>query len=364
MRRKSKYKQNRYYLWLLIILMAIITAYFGQNPNTSFVAPSVDSEDKGMKLGQIYETLPNLQQCREGIVKDFEKQKVLDRVNFIRSLHDLPLVRYQDNSNSYNAKAALIYAANDEQSDKNIDLNEQKCWSEEGEKGIKNSLGYSVFSSRAYSTSFWVRSEHFVDALFQDSRKDGLRRRELFLSPFLNYISFGRADGFPDYSKTQILTYEEEEIETQVARVTSVALEVITENKSSQSLKQNFIAYPYHNYPNELFQKDEYIKGYPPLSFSAIADPNNPQNNQNIDFSLAIIEIHDRQNKLLPVHSIKIEESRIGLGKILSWKVDELQYDRRYYVKINNVKVNETKINYNYWFEVKRDRFSQPIINN
>ncbi|MEM9541623.1 MAG: hypothetical protein AAGA60_19275 [Cyanobacteria bacterium P01_E01_bin.42] len=334
----------------------MVTAYSGKNFNTSFVSPSVDSQDKGVRLQQVYETLPDLKQCREGIVKESEKQKILNRVNFIRSLHELPLVRYQDNTSHYNAKAALIYAANNSQNEKELPQDRQKCWSEAGDKGLKNSMGYSVFSSRVDSTSLWVESEHFVDALFQDSRRNGLRRRELLLNPFLNSISFGRADGFPDYRDTKVLTYDEEEIETQVNRTTSVALEVIADRENSQTPKQNFIAYPYQDYPAELFQKDEYIRGYPPMSFAAIADPNNPQNNQNIDFSIAVIEIRDRQNDLLPVDSIKIEKSSIGLEQILSWKVDDLQYNQRYNVNINNVKVNNRPINYTYWFEIKSDR--------
>ncbi|MGK7925843.1 MAG: hypothetical protein AB4290_11445 [Spirulina sp.] len=349
---------NRNYFWFLIALAALYIAYYGRNWNTSvFISstdtPSVDLHETRVSLQQIYEIIPNFKQCREGVIKESEKQKVLNRVNFIRNLHELPPVTYQSNDDRNTAKAALITAVNSDEDNEDIAENQKKCWSEEGEAAIQNSTGYFVFYPDSRSTFSWVNSEHFIDALFQDPRRKGLGRRELLLNPFLSAISFARADGFPDYSHTEILTYEEEEVETSVTRVTSVALHIVSKNKISQNLKREFIAYPYLNYPYELFQKDEYVRGYPPMSFSAIADPNNPENNDKVDFSIATIEIRDKRKQLIPVRSITIEESRIGLGKILFWYVDELKRDRLYHVKINNVKVNDRDLNYTYWFKLK-----------
>ena len=108
----------------------------------------------------------------------------------------------------------------------------------------------------------------------------------------------------------------------------------------------DFVAYPYEEYPRNLFLKNWY------LSFSVIADRNNLWNNEKVDFSDTVIEIHNEDGEVLQVNSIYYDNEGYGIPNNLQWKVNEIKYGIKYTVNIKNVKVFGINKDYEYWFNL------------
>jgi len=68
--------------------------------------PPVPTFPQPTEIDDIYDILPDIQSCYEGVLKDSEKQRVLAELNFIRNLHGLNPVSYNYEDDIYTAKAA------------------------------------------------------------------------------------------------------------------------------------------------------------------------------------------------------------------------------------------------------------------
>ncbi|MGQ9869202.1 hypothetical protein [Leptodesmis sp.] len=119
-------------------------------------------------------------------MKQDEKDKVLKRINEIRTLHQLQPVTYSVNRELPAAQLALIRAANAE---KETPINSSfRCWSSLAEQNVFNNVGYSVhYSSNGTNRSAMslIKSEGFLAGMLQDSRRGNLAARRLLLNPFL-----------------------------------------------------------------------------------------------------------------------------------------------------------------------------------
>ena len=98
---KRQFLKNKYVLFLglcflLIVYCVIIAPDFSDNTD----------------LSMFYEKEPDIQNGYEGILKDSEKQKDLNLLNYVRERHRLRPVIYNFSDDLYAAKAALIIAAN------------------------------------------------------------------------------------------------------------------------------------------------------------------------------------------------------------------------------------------------------------
>ncbi|NLB18827.1 MAG: CAP domain-containing protein, partial [Syntrophomonadaceae bacterium] len=268
-------------------------------------------------LGEIYELLPYTTCCYEGILRDSEKYKALDRLNYIRSLHGLNPVSYNYQDDIYTAKAALIIVANEKMNHKPDPS--YKCYSEEGYTGSSTSNLYMCWGWRSQPP----KTERFIDDWIIDDRVESLGHRRWLLSPFLKHTSYGRVD---------------------VPGFTGAAIKVI--NKNNADANVDFVAYPFQNYPGSLFLKDWY------LSFSVVADKKNPWDNSSVNFHNVIIEIKDDNGKSLAVNSIKCNNEGYGVPNHLQWKVTGLKNGVKYTVNIKNVKVLGNNKDYEYWFKI------------
>ena len=356
-------KKNIKSILVLIFLgMAALSYSLDLVENT----PSVDS-NRLVSWQKIYQTTPSLSSCKEGILSDSEKGRILDRVNYIRELHQLPPVAYQPSNGLTMEKAALLSAANNEDDVDNF----RYCITEPFRKLIQESLSENlirygvVYQAVVGSTNTpinSVESAYFIDSLLQDTRRKNefsqqsysLYSREILLYPFLSSIDFGRADGIPPYTITEIPDLDGEFQEINTNYVANIVVKPQSFKQSALEMPWGAVAYPYLDYPRELFQENEYARGYPVMSFSVVADRNNRNNNKNIDFSQSFIEIRNEENNLVLINSKAINKSRVGLGSILFWRVDDkLENNKHYKVKIGNVKVNNRLFDYNYWFRLK-----------
>jgi hypothetical protein len=109
-------------------------------------------------------------------------------------------------------------------------------------------------------------------------------------------------------------------------------------------MKNNFVAYPYENYPAELFDKTWY------LSFAALPDKTHKRDNSDVSFKKAIIEITDDKNNKIIISSKKEDNLGYGISNILAWKASGLKENVKYNVLISNVDAKDDVIDYSYYF--------------
>lgn len=268
-------------------------------------------------INDIYDILPDIQTCYEGVLKDSEKQKALEELNFIRSLHGLNPVSYDYEDDIYTAKAALIIVTNEEMN--HHPDQSYKCWTEEGEFGSSRS---NLYMSWGWEDKI-PKSEDFVIGWIIDEGVESLGHRRWMLFPFLSNTSYGRVD---------------------ILGFTGAVIKVVNDEINPSNV--DFVAYPYEEYPRNLFLKNWY------LSFSVIADRYNLWNNEKVDFSDTTIEIHNENGKTLQLNSIYYDKEGYGIPNNLQWKVNEIKYGIKYTVNIINVKVLGINKNYEYWFNL------------
>jgi len=194
-----------------------------------------------------------------------------------------------------------------------------KCWTEEGEFGCSHS---NLYMSWGWEDKI-PKSEDFVIGWIVDEGVESLGHRRWMLFPFLSNTSYGRVD---------------------VLGFTGAVIKVINDEITPSNV--DFVAYPYEEYPRNLFIKSWY------LSFSVVADRNNLWNNEKVDFSNATIEIHNENGEALQVNSIYYDNEGYGIPNNLQWKVNGIKYGIKYTVNIKNIKVVGVIKNYEYWFEL------------
>lgn len=192
----------------------------------------------------LYSEEPDVGNCIAGMVSDFEKQRVLDRVNYIRSLHRLPPVSYASNGDTQTAECSLVIAASRELS--HTPPSNWSCWSQDAYDGCNSSNIYVQWGR----TRNQFDSLSVVDAFMTDEGVATLGHRRWLIDPWLGEISFGRVDG-----------------NTWGSNTTGSAIQVIGGAQQDISGSDiEFVAYPFENYPSELFNDDVM------MSLTVIAD--------------------------------------------------------------------------------------------
>lgn len=325
------------------------------------ISPTMRSRNlsPGLSITDIYSQIPNIRKCQEGIVKDNEKQKILQEINELRSLHGLKPVIYNSTMDNEAAKAALIFATNDDVNYNNY--SPLKCWAELGKPKLSNTLYYGIFYHATVNSKlrpdYLYNSSEFLPGMLMDSRRNKIGDTTILLNPFLNSIAFGRMDDIPGPIEHTIYDYDGKPIErVTVDYVTGIAIKYIDiENQDLSDINEDFVAYPYKEYPEKFFKKGEYTRGYPIMSFSVFSNKKSLWHNQNVDFSSAIIEIRGENGKLLEINNL-VTNNRYtgGLPNLLQWRVSDMKKGIKYTVNIKNVKINSYYWqNYEYWFKIK-----------
>jgi len=338
----TNYLKNNFTIVIISVLICCISA------NTQNVQyPPV--------IYKIYSTLPDLKNGKIGILANSEKLKALNELNKIRALHKLPPVVYSEKHNLHMNKASLIIAANGK-----LTHNPQKnfkFYSKEGGWGCFNGNLYiekhTLLSYKKNNVHLnqlnmnnalltlnpeITKTESIIDAFIIDEKVPSLGHRRWMLNPFFYSTSYGRVDGFALTDNYHFIT--------------SAALKVMnyykTNNKNNIENKTlpNFIAYPFENYPRKLFKRYWY------LSFSVISDKKNFWKNKIVSFSGASISIVDENGYNCDIHSVKYDNLPTGLPNNLQWKVKNIKFNTKYYVKINNVIIGKQLKNYHYWFKL------------
>jgi uncharacterized protein YkwD len=287
---------------------------------------------QGQPYSQFYDELPDVNNCTPGVLKEAEKQKVLNLINEIRAVHSLNPVTYDYSGDKASQEATTLLCANETLT--HYPSEDMTCYTEDAYTGCAMSnlhLGFSSgmgVSSSESSVVGWLIDNKSLNA------QDKAGHRRAIINPFLTRISFGRTD----HNNGQWL-------------ITSMSLYygdyvdgVIDETEN------DFVAYPYHNYRPAWVDKSFY------LSFSAFHNMNTWYDNKNIDYSSATITMTTESGQPVNTHSQKSDDE--GWGSIptsMVWKADGLQDEVKYNVEIKNVIVDGKSRDYSYWFELTDD---------
>ena len=309
----------------IIALMAIIVSCSDNSTNP--VDPGTKSLGNYPQLEALYDKDPDPAQCYEGVLKNSEKQKVLNRVNYFRRMHGLSDVSYNSSADIYVQKASLLSYAN--KTLNHYPTPAAKCYSVEADSACGSSnlhLGYST------AVSNW-KSEDAVDGWLNEKNSIGgaIGHRRWLLNPLLKTVSFGRVDA----------------VETNNYHYTASTLHIFDFGPQPAS-KVEYVAFPYGNYPNSAFEPASCY-----LSFSVFADKTTIWGlNSKVDFKNVTIQVKDPSGSNVAVTDITYDNQGAGLTNNLEWKASTMITNVKYTVSISNVSVNGTAKNYSYDFTV------------
>jgi len=316
-----------------IILIAIIMITL-QSCGIEETIPFQTEDEKAQaqkSVKKLYDLLPDVGSCQEGVLKESEKLSALAEVNKIRALHHLKPVIYNYHDDLLVAKSALISVANNHI--EHYPPKSAKCYTPEGAEGSSKS-NLHIDHQGSYASSVYG-VEYGIMRFVVDEDVESIGHRRWILFPFLKEISYGRVDGKPQVTDKYDI-------------VTSVSLKVRNDELADISdTAIEYVAYPYETYPSYYFKHDWFC------SFSVLVDKYDRWNNKDVDFSQAKITVTDNEGKQMSVYSVSSNHENYGLSNIIQWKIKDTKNNEKYSVKIKDVFVQGVKKEYNYWFQIK-----------
>ncbi|MCX7909934.1 MAG: CAP domain-containing protein [Ignavibacteria bacterium] len=284
-----------------------------------------------VSISEIYDQAPDVSNCNEGKLKDSEKQKATQYLNYIRSLHNLKPVQYASQYDKETAKSALISVANGLLD--HFPKTSYHCYTQDGYTGCVTS---NLYLGSNFSPNNVVNTEKGIQSWIIDQNIEDLGHRRNLLNPFLKYTSFGRVDGYSKANSSWFLTGM------------SIKVHQYPDYHNLSDWTSDFVAYPYNDYPSSYFDASWY------LSFTVVADKSNIWNNDNkkVDFSAATVKVTNPSGNELSISNLKYDYLGYGVPNCIYWKTSGLQKDVKYTVTISNVKVNGTPKTFTYWFRI------------
>jgi len=301
----------------------------------------ISGDENFQNLNAIYDVLPDIGTCKPGTLKQSEIDRVLERVNYIRSLHKLKPVTYEYNGQQMSMEGCLNMIASG--SIGHVDDPSSKCYTPgAGQARMKSNLHFQMSTNPTSVISEdiiigWLIDDHNFD----QAQEYKVGHRRAIINPFLTRFSFGRADAKPQDSQWYYtggnFLYQD------------------FTNGNIADTDLEYIAYPYEYYPPAYFNKSFY------LSFNVIASKTVLWQNQNVDYSSAIVTMKTESGASINVHSVKNDNEGWGsFPNNISWKADGIANEIRYNVEIKNVKVNGQTKNYSYWFKLTDKNQTSP----
>ena len=285
---------------------------------------------------EIYALEPDVAACTSGIPSDSEKQKVLDRLNYLRAIHKLKPVQYNDAYDEITGECALVIAAN-----KNLSHTPDsswKCWSQVAYDGCYSS-NISLATATNQDLSL-TDSAEIIDGFMTEENEvppTTLGHRRWFIDPWLKTIAFGRAD-YSDGAGHFVLG----------SAVRVINRDDPDDQQDISDTDIKFVAYPFENYPAELYNDNVM------MSFTVIKDKfSKYSNGTGITFSTATIAIVDQNNKTMKVKNIEFDTDGYGVPNNLRWYAEGIKPNVKYNVTVSNVMINNNSEFYQYWFELK-----------
>ena len=282
---------------------------------------------------QVYEVEPNVANCECGSLTMTEKQKIINFINKVRKHHKLGEIVWSNKHDKRVQSAALSMLATGIISHSPVS---GKCSSADSDSGrassnlsIKSSTVNDGFSSIEHLIG-WLKDNH------SQTQPHSVGHRRLIINPFLSATCLGKAEG-PHPTNTGWYLG------------TAALWGINTDVMAPSTCANDFVAYPYENYPIDWVDKTFY------LSFSPLADPSWWWGGKNkVAFDNAVITMTTESGQAVQVSDKAYDYDAWGCFiNNLSWKVvGGLKDEVKYFVKISNVIVNGSTREYSYWFKL------------
>ncbi len=281
---------------------------------------------------ELYAEVPDLETCFAGRLTQAAKNRALEAANQIRALHGLTPLLYSTPYSQQMQKAALIQAAAGypghypgHYPDPSAD-----CYTVEGAEGSRTSNLFGGAGNRDPADHMVGWANDFNSRSFVES----VGHRRALLDPFESYFAYGQVYG---YAAHKTFGFDREPRRTVQPEV-------------------DFVAFPYQVYPFHL------VEGDPPWSFSVIEDPDNWYWGNRYDYfreaTITVTRVEDGTE--LPITNRYAATLGGGLPNILSWRVQDWQYDTLYEVEIENVIFSDgLRTNYAYSVFIERDNLEE-----
>ena len=293
-------------------------------------------------FSDIYEVTPDVATCNPGALTAAEKTKVLNFINKIRAHHKLAPVEWATDKENISQGASLSMLATGQMSHDPVS---GKCSDAISDKGRKTS---NLMMGSSTSSALGASEKDIIGWLIDANSLSGasvVGHRRLIINPFLKRTCYGRADGnHPTKSGWYMST-------ANLYGIDSEAMQAST-------CENDFVAYPYQNYPIDWVDKSFY------LSFTPIADENFWAGGFNkVNFTNTIITMKTESGNNIQVSDIAFDYDAWGsFVNNISWKAKNLQDETKYLVTISNVIVNGATRDYEYWFKLTNDETEEPTI--
>jgi len=249
-----------------------------------------------------------------------ERTSALTALNRIRSLHQLPPVEYDYDSDLMVMSAALMIISNERLD--HFPPPTWKCYSALGAQA-------SGLSNMGFTSSWRTPEDDIIDYLIDDSNllANNIGHRRWLLDPFLTKISYGRnVEETQHYGGGNVLR-------------------VIYSDAAALATNTTFVAYPYGDYPHRYFKSNAIY------SFSLIASNERKSDSQQVDFSQAVVKVTNGIQEML-ITDLKFDNNWYGIPNNIQFRVPSVTLNVQYTVTIENVLVNSTRRNYSYPFRI------------
>lgn len=291
-------------------------------PNNVAVLPNIPNASNS-----IYQEMPDILNCREGILAEQVKQNIVLRLNLIRALHGLSPVTYDYQHDQQVMRTALMMSANNDLN--HVPPPSWKCYNVDGAQGAQTSNLYLEGGSGIDQNNLLALENDLIAWLIDFGVESSGHRRWL-LDPFLHKVAYGSVAG----------SVGGQQVRTSV-------LKVIYNDQRDGNSAQQIIAYPMGDYPKAYYKEGTY------LSLSLALDSQSLYENIKVDFSKVQMTVKQRNGTEMTIHSITSNNDGMGLPNHLQFKVDQLQNNQIYDVHLSNVLVNGVARSYDYWFRLQ-----------
>lgn len=304
---------------------------------TLTISTKASDKAKEINYAQYYDVLPDIPNCKPGVLKQSVIDDVLEKVNHIRSLHKLKPVNYEILGQIMSMEGCLNMVASGQ--GEHIDDPSTPCYTPSGGAArMKSNIEYGgAASTPTGSIIGWLIDNHNADKA--NEYKVGHRRA--ILNPFLTSFTYGKCDGVPKSGGSEFHA------------ANFLYQDFVKGNISDTQLE--FVAYPFEYYPPSYIDRSFY------LSFNAIASKTDLWSNQKVSYASTTVEMKDEKGNTVNVHSILNDNEGWGsFPNNLSWKADGLADEVKYTVTIRNVNVNGSNKDFTYWFKLTDLNHTQP----
>ena len=277
-----------------------------------------------------YELVPDIKNCKYGVINDATRNAIVDEVNNIRRLHGLEAIVYNKDLEKYVNETALAMAAQNTVSHYIDD--KWNCYSDNALTGAKMS---SLSSHTSPNAQFKVNPVDDIASFMRENTSESLGHRRWMLSPFIHETAYGMADG-------------EKKVGTGYTFGAALFMYNPTTYKNQSTTSPvGIYPYPTGTYPKKYYQKGDR------MSFFVMYDQGSYDNNWGVRYTDTVVTVKDDKGVVHPISDVQISYASSGVPNNYSFLLPDFEYGVNYTVNVDRVLINGEPKNYQYSFKVE-----------